>query len=80
MFIRVPTKQSRFSRVVFFIAKSFLVQAFTLLVFSSRKAIVLLKVSQMKLRLIGVPVGSKFVFTQFIDQPQHMNTKAITWI
>ena len=80
MFIRVPTKQSRFSQVVFFIAKSLMVQASTPLVLPSSKSIVFLKVSQMKLRLIGVPVGSKFVFTQFIDQPQHMNTKAITWI
>ena len=78
--MRVPTKQSRFSQVVFFIARSFLVQASTLLVLSSCKAIVFLKVSQRKPRWRGIPVDFKFVFTQFIDETQYMNTKAITWI
>ena len=78
--MRVTTKQSKFSWVVFIIVKSFLFQASTLLVLSSYKAIVFPKVSQMKPRWIGVQAGSKLVFTQFIDEPQYMNTKAITWI
>ena len=43
-------------------------------------AIVFSMVSQRKLRWRGIWVGSKIVFTQLINQPQHMNTKAITWI
>ena len=41
--MRVPTKQSRFSWVVFFIVKSFLAQASTLVVLSSGKVIVFVK-------------------------------------
>ena len=42
--------------------------------------IVFFKVFQRKPKWRGIPVGSKMVFTQLLDQPQHMNTRAITWI
>ena len=43
-------------------------------------AIVFPMVSQRKLRWSSIRVGSRIVFIQWMDQPQHMNTKAITWI
>ena len=78
--MRVPNKLSRSSWVVFLFARSLLAQLSTRVVLSSGKEIVIPTVSQKKLRWMGVLLGSKIVFTQFIDQPQHMNTKAITWI
>merc|ERR1712112_325790 len=78
--ISVPTKHSRSSWVVFLLARSLLAQLYTRVVLSSGKAIVFPTVFQRNPRWVGKLLGSKIVFTQFIDHPQHMNTKAISWI
>ena len=52
--MRVPTKLSRSSWVVFLLARSFAAQLSTLVVLSSGKAIVLPTVSQRKQRWMGV--------------------------
>ena len=55
-------------------------KAATGMVLSPGKAIVFFKVFQRKPKGRGIPVGSKMVLTQSMDQPHHMNTRAITWI
>lgn len=38
------------------------------------------QVFQRSPRWISILVGSMYVFTQFFDHPQHMNTRTIMWI